>query len=184
MTIVIIIHACAGVLSLCSGGAMAAADSETIAITEYELKAAFLINFIKFIHWPDDRVCTTGKELIICIAGEDPFGESIYKARGKTIRGRPLVIENAVDHAGITACHLLFIPATEKDRMPNLVKAVEGHPVLTVSEMEDFALHGGMINFIIVDNKIRFEINPDAAARAGIEISAQLLKLARIVRDR
>lgn len=153
------------------------------AVTEYEVKAAFLLNFIRFIEWPDETAGHAGQELFLCIAGKDPFGEALNLIRGKTIRGRTLVIENDDDGSSFSSCHILFLPSSEKERLSSLITAVGDLPVLTVSETEGFVERGGILNFIIVENKIRFEINPDAAKRAGLTISAQLLKLAHIVQE-
>lgn len=183
LIIMLLIPALADYLIMFAWCSKAAAGSDKAALTEYEVKAAFLFNFIKFIEWPDEKAGETGNELVLCIAGEDPFGEVLNRIRGKAVRGRTIVIENRVDQISLAASHILFIPETERDRLPYLMAAVKDRPVLTVSETEDFARGGGMINFITVDNKVRFEINPDAARRAGIQISAHLLKLAYIVKD-
>lgn len=182
VTIAIIITA--GVVGfIIFAGWLGSAAGSTHEHAEYEIKAAFLLHFIKYVEWPDDREGATGKELVLCVAGENPFGDVLDLMQGKTIRGRPIVIKTEVDHATISGCHLLFIPASEKGRIRSLLKKVDGLPVLTVSETEDFILQGGIINFTITDNKVRFEINPDAAKRLDLQISAQLLKLAQIVTD-
>ena len=90
---------------------------------------------------------------------------------------------NATDSNRLTSCDILFISSSEKDRLPSIMAALKDLPILTVSEIEGFAQRGGMINFIIVGNKVHFEVNPDAAKQVGIHISSQLLKLARIVTD-
>jgi hypothetical protein len=158
-------------------------SSEEATVTEYDVKAAFLLNFTRFIDWPDRTGGETGNELILCIAGEDRFGDALNVIKGKKVRGRTIVINKAVDSNNLTSCDILFISSSEKDRLPSLMAALTDRPILTVSEIEGFTRRGGIINFIIVDNKIRFEINPDAAKQVGIHISAQLLQLARIVTD-
>jgi hypothetical protein len=152
------------------------------SLAEYEVKAAFLLNFIKYVEWPAARAGTTNDDLVLCIAGENPFGEFLNLLKDKNIRGRKLVIRNTVDQSNLVASHIIFIPASEEYRLTALMSAVEGLPILTVSEIPAFAQRGGMINFITVDNKIRFEINLDAAQHVGIQIGSQLLKLARIVK--
>ena len=158
-------------------------SSEESTLTEYDVKAAFLLNFVRFTDWSDRTRGETGNELILGIAGEDRFGNALNLIRGKKVKGRTLVINNAVDSNNLTNCDILFISSSEKDRLPSLMAALKDLPILTVSEIEGFAQRGGIINFIIVDNKVRFEINPDAAKQVGIHISAQLLQLARIVTD-
>ena len=156
---------------------------EEVTVTEYDVKAAFLLNFVRFVDWSDRMGSDTDKELILGIAGEDHFGNALNSIRGANIKGRTLVIKNAVDSNSLTSCDILFISSSEKARLPSIMAALKNLPILTVSEIEGFAQRGGIINFFIVGNKVRFEINPDAAKHVGIHISAQLLQLARIVTD-
>jgi len=158
-------------------------SDEVDRVSEYDVKAAFLLNFVRFVDWSDRTRGETGNELILGITGEDRFGNALNLIRGTKVKGRTLVINNAVDSNNLTNCDILFISSSEKDRLPSLMAALRDLPILTVSEIEGFARRGGIINFIIVGNKIRFEINPDAAKQVGIHISAQLLQLARIVTD-
>jgi len=158
-------------------------SSDEVAVTEYDVKAAFLLNFIRFVNWSEQAGGGKGNELVLGIAGKDNFGNSLNLIRGAQIKNRTLVVKNAVDHNSLTSCDILFISSSEKDRLPSLMAALKDLPILTVSEIEGFAARGGMINFIIVENKVRFEINPDAAKQAGINISSQLLQLARIVKQ-
>lgn len=149
-------------------------------VSEYDVKAAFLLNFVKFVSWPETN---RKEELILCIAGEERFGDALSLIRGAQIKDRTIVISTAPDGDSLTGCDVLFIASSEKDRLPSLLSTVKGLPVLTVSEIDGFAERGGMINFIVVENKIRFEINPEAAKQAGITISSQLLQLARIIKQ-
>ena len=156
---------------------------EEVTVTEYDVKAAFLLNFVRFVDWSDRMRGDTDKELILGIAGEDRFGNALNLIRGAKVKSRTLVIKNVVDSNSLINCDILFISASEKDRLPTLMAALKDLPILTVSEIEGFAQRGGIINFITVEKKIRFEINPDAAKQVGIHISSQLLQLARIVTD-
>jgi hypothetical protein len=156
---------------------------EEVTVTEYDVKAAFLLNFVRFVDWSDRMRGDTDKELILGIAGEDRFGNALNLIRGAKVKSRTLVIKNVVDSNSLINCDILFISSSEKDRLPTLMAALKDLPILTVSEIEGFAQRGGIINFIIVEKKIRFEINPDAAKQVGIHISSQLLQLARIVTD-
>jgi hypothetical protein len=156
-------------------------SSEEVTVTEYDVKAAFLLNFVRFVDWSDRMRGDTDKELILGIAGEDHFGSALNLIRGVKVKNRTLVIKNADDSNSLTSCDILFISASEKDRLPSIMATLKDLPILTVSEIEGFARRGGMINFITVEKKIRFEINPDAAKQVGIHISSQLLQLARIV---
>ena len=156
---------------------------EEVTVTKYVVKAAFLLNFVRFVDWSDRMRGDTDKELILGIAGEDRFGNALNLIRGAKVKNRTLVIKNVVDSNSLINCDILFISSSEKDRLPTLMAALKDLPILTVSEIEGFAQRGGIINFITVGKKIRFEINPDAAKQVGIHISSQLLQLARIVTD-
>jgi hypothetical protein len=158
-------------------------SDEVERASEYDVKAAFLLNFVRFVDWSDRTRSGTGNELILGIAGEDHFGNALNLIRGVTVKNRTLVIKNPVDSNSLADCDILFISASEKDRLPSLMATLKDLPILTVSEIEGFAQRGGIINFIIVGNKVHFEVNPDAAKHVGIHISSQLLKLARIVTD-
>ena len=159
-------------------------SDEVDKVSEYDVKAAFLLNFVRFIDWSDHRTRgEKGNELILGITGKDRFGDALNLIRGKKVKGRTVVVNSAVDSNNLTECDILFISSSEKDRLSSIMAALKDLPILTISEIEGFTRNGGIINFIIVGNKVRFEINPDAAKQVGIHISSQLLQLARIVTD-
>lgn len=158
-------------------------SEEVDRISEYDVKAAFLLNFVRFTDWSARTRGEAGNELILGIAGKNHFGDALNLISGKKIKGRTVVVNSAVDSSNLTECDILFISSSEKDRLSSILASLKDLPVLTVSEIEGFTRSGGMINFIIVGNKVRFEINPDAAKEVGIHISSQLLQLARIVTD-
>ncbi|NNL68075.1 MAG: YfiR family protein [Myxococcales bacterium] len=147
------------------------------AISEYKVKAAFLLNFGKFVEWPSAQ-----GDLEICVLGEDPFGATLDDTlAGRKIGARP-VRARRIDSAGAAdGCAILFVSRRGNAPLDAVVSAVRGSPVLLVGEQDRFAKRGGMINFVEVDQKIRFEINETAAKKAGLKISSQLLKLATIV---
>jgi len=150
---------------------------------EYKVKAAFLFNFSKFIEWTTPL--PQGEPFVIGIVGVDPFGDLLEQTvRNKTINGRSLVVRRYSNVKQLGPCHILFISASERNRLGSILQAVAGTGTLTVSEIESFAALGGMINFVLENNKVRFEINPEATARSGLQVNAQLLKLARVVRER
>ena len=148
---------------------------------EYGVKAAFLFNFAKFVDWPTDAFKDDQSPVYLSILGDDPFGSALNSLRDKTVRGRPLVIKCCKNIDQVTGSHILFIGPSEKGNLRSILNALKNSSILTVSETERFGQQGGMINFITVDNKIQFEINPEAAQRVKLKISSQLLKLARIV---
>lgn len=158
------------------------AYAKSPALQEYQVKAAFLYNFAKFIEWPAEAFKDANNFLIIGIIGRDPFGDALDVLEQKSIAGRKILIRRFASVEDLQRCHILFISNSEKENLPNIFKAIRKWHVLTVGEMKGFPQSGGMVNFILVDNKIQFEINVDAAQQANLRISSQLLKLARIVK--
>jgi YfiR/HmsC-like len=168
-------------LTLMSG--MLSSQVEAQASDEYQVKAAFLYNFLKFVDWPTQLFANDSAPFIIGVVGNDGFNSAIDQAiSGKTANGRRVVIKRFPSFKTLTYCHMLFISSSERDNLRQIL-AIAGPGVLTVSETERFTQLGGIINFTIVDSKVRFEINQSAAERAGLRISAKLLSLARIVRN-
>ena len=152
---------------------------------EYQIKAAFLYNFAKFIEWPNDSSMQRNEPFIIGLFGEDPFNAILSKKiRGRTIQGHSIMVQRFYKVKEIRACQVLFINSSEKKRFKEILRHINRSPILTVADVDDFSAIGGMINFIIVKNKIRFEINPQAAEKNGLKISSRLLKLAKIVHSK
>lgn len=151
---------------------------------EYLVKAAFLYSFAKFVEWPPQVFMTADTPITLCIYGTDPFGDALKSIRGKSVKSRALMIKRAARGENLEACHILFISASEQVRLSQLIRHLNGSHVLTIGDMDRFAHAGGIINLVKVQNKVRFEINLDAAQRAGLKISSQLLKLATLVNNR
>jgi len=152
--------------------------------SEYQVKAAFLYNFAKFVEWPAEAFADTSAPIILGVLGQDPFGVVLEQTiQGKTVRGRTLVIRRFERIQDVEVCHVLFVSSSEEKHLARILEGLKGSGVLTVSEMEQFARNGGIIQFIMQENKVRFEINVDAAERAGLKISSKLLKLSRVVTD-
>jgi hypothetical protein len=149
---------------------------------EYEVKAAFLYNFAKFIEWPAKGLADTRDTIIISILGEDPFGGTLRTIEGKTIEGRQVVTKRFKSVRDLEFSHILFISPSEKERLGEIMKVLKDWSVLTVSEMAGFVEAGGTINFIIEGNKVRFEINAVNAERAGLRLSSRLLNVAKVVK--
>jgi len=149
---------------------------------EYEIKAAFLYNFVKFVEWPSEALPEASNTITVCVLGDDPAGEALESINGKTVKARRLVVRRIQPIKGIESCHVLFISSSEESRLPQVMQNLHGSSVLTVGEMERFIPSGGIINFVIERNKVRFEINPSGAERARLKLSSQLLSLARVVR--
>ena len=148
---------------------------------EYEVKAAFLYNFARFVEWPRDAKGDDGT-FIVTVLGRDPFGSVLDNTlRGKTIDDKRVVVRRALRSEDVGRSQILFISDSEQDRLPAILKGLEAAPVLTVGEMNRFAERGGVIRFKLDEDRVRLEINVIAAERSGLRISSQLLKLARIV---
>ena len=148
------------------------------SLSEYKLKALFLYNFGKFVEWPPQAFSSASAPIIIGIYGHNPFDDNLENVvRGQIINGHPLEVRRIILLSDLKTCHLLFISASEKNDLYAILKAARGSSVLTVGETPEFIPAGGMINFFIEDDKIRFEINPEAARQAGLTISSKLLSL-------
>lgn len=173
------------VLTLACLSAGAPADrAQTVTSGEYQLKAAFLFNFAKFIDWPPASFTGPQANFSICILGSDPFGRSMDELlEGKTIAERHVSIERSKQVADVRHCQMVFVSASEKSRVREILDGLKGTNVLAVGETEGFAAAGGAIQFAIEDNHIHFVINTDAADRAGLKVSSNLLSLAHVVHD-
>lgn len=149
---------------------------------EYKVKAAYLYNFTKFVTWPEQAFNFLPETpLNICILGEDPFGHSIDLLNNKTARGREVVVTYLQQFDESSVCHVMFISRSEKDRAEEIIASIGDRPVLTVSDIDGFAMKGGCIRLDIVEGKVRFNINIRAARSAHLQMSAKLLELARVV---
>lgn len=170
--------------TLAAGAASAGARPGPLPYSEYEVKAAFVYNFAKFVDWPAEALGQPGEAMNVCVLGEDPFGGILDRTlRDKTVHGRALQIRRLRGVGDLQSCHVIFISAVESRHLPNILEILWGSPVLTIGETPEFGRAGGIINFVIEDSRVRFEINAGAAARAGLGISSKLLDLARVVTD-
>lgn len=150
---------------------------------EYQVKMAFLFNFARFVEWPEDAFADARSPLVLGILGDDPFGSDLETIRGKTVNGRKLIINKFKDVDDIRVCHILFVSNSEKNRLPRILAFLRQSKILSVGDTKKFAQKGGVINLVVENNKVGFEINVDAGKRAGLRISSKLLSLARIVHD-
>ena len=158
-----------------SGASRAYADSTR----EYQIKAAFLYNFAKFVDWPADRFTDENSPLLLCVIGTDPFGPTLeHTVSGRKIKGRAIIINRGKAIDNLKFCHLLFVSSSERENMREIVASLAGASVLTTGDMDRFANQGGIINLIKRGNKIRFEINSNAAAQSGLKLSSYLMGLA------
>ena len=198
-------------IALCKNIPLAAASSQSASKTEeqkeYEIKAAFIYNFMKFVEWPDNKSAQEGQEqsktMVIGVLGKNPFGSAFVPIIGKEIKGREIRLveidgyhafrktsgdrSNAWDayQAGyqeiIRKCDVLFICDSEKDYVTELLSLTSGNMILTIGDVSKFAEEKGIIGFIVDKSKLRFNVNLDNANKENIKIRAQLLKLAKKV---
>jgi hypothetical protein len=173
---------------------------------EYETKAGYLLNFVEFIEWPSESFPDTTSPVILGVIGQDPFGVELDKLQDTQISGRKLrikrfkgalefrgeetpgrrqdglALKRAKKIADLRSCHMLFVSSSESNFLPLILKPLKGASVLTVSESEAFAREGGVINFLDGSDRVRIEINLDAAEQARLKISSKLLSLAKVIR--
>ena len=156
-------------------------NAQAQVLHEYS-KADFLFNFVKFVEWPSQAFADSNSPLIIGVVGDDRSSGVIDQTiNGKTANGRRLVVKRFSSFKILTYCHIVFVRSSERDRTRQTLTAA-GPGTLTVGETDGFAQWGGIINFTIVDGKLRLEINQTSAEGAGLKISAKLLRLARVIR--
>ena len=162
-----------------------AQDRDSSNSSEYLIKAGFIFNFAKFVDWPPTTFAQPDSPIVIGILGTDPFGAIIDQiVQDKKIGGRGFVVKRmkwGTDLKDLKECKILFVGASERVHIDELVQIVKGLPILTVGETPGFAEHGGVIRLVLEDNRVRFEVNVDAARQAGLTISSRLLTLARII---
>ena len=164
------------------GGGARGNEAVPRGLSEYQIKAAYLYYFTTFVAWPPEAFSRSGEALVVGVLGADPFGPILDDTlRGKTVDNRRVVVKRFGNIRDACASHILFISASERDRLASILKALEGASVLTVGEIDHFASRGGQIAFRMEDKKVRFDINVTAVERARLKVSAQLMKLGRIV---
>lgn len=172
------------ILTLYSISAAALNKAEKAKHSEYKVKAAYLYNFAKFVEWPAEVLADPSLPLSICVYGKDPFGSALDTIKDKTVKGRKLVIERYSGINDLKECQITFISPSEKNNLAVILKKIKDMHMLTVSDMEGFADRGGMINLNKKENKIRLEINLEAAQQSGLKISSKLLKLAKVIQGK
>jgi hypothetical protein len=151
---------------------------------EYQVKAAFLLNFAKFVEWPQDAFQTDKTPITLCVFRHDPFGSALDEIiREKAINNRELLARRVNDLPELKTCQLVFVSGREEKQLPEILNSLKGASALVVGEGEDFAERGGAVQFFLENNKLRFAINVDAIQRARLQASSKLLALARIVHD-
>ncbi len=149
--------------------------------TESRIKAAYLLNFARFVTWPDAAFESSVSPIVLCVLGNGPIDKALPTIQYKRVQDRPLVIRRILTMEELSPCHMLFVGETEAQHVQKILSELKTRPILTVSSLPEFARRGGMLSFIRVENKIRFEANITTTRLAGLSISSRLLKLARLV---
>ena len=158
--------------------------SESMFSREYQIRAAFLFNFAKFTRWPTDASSHADTPLSFCVMGVTPLSLALVQfIAGKRIRGRQATMRRVTNSDEFIDCNVLFIARTEQDAVIRFAHILSDSSVLTVGEIPHFAQKGGVIELLVVENKLRFAINVKAAKRARLKLSSHLLKLAQIVSE-
>lgn len=159
-------------------------SAEALASREYQLKAAFVYNFMQFTHWPPESFQSENSPIVLAVVGENPFGTDLERAvRDKQIEGRRIEVRYFSDAEAVSRCHVLFVPPSERDGVESVLGKLGDAPVLTIGETDNFTAEGGIIRFYLEEKKVRFEVNLGAAERVGLRLSSKLLRLARIYQE-
>jgi hypothetical protein len=166
------------VLVLALGNVLVAAPPDE-PIDEYQVKAAFVYNFAKFVQWPAGAFRDPNDPISICLLGEDPFGRSLEDTvAGRLIEGRPFTVRHISNLKQVEGCKVLFVSSKQDKHPPVSLADVRADGILTIGESQVAASDGVVINFRIDSGKVRFDINVAAAERAKLRISSRLLSLA------
>jgi len=175
----------AGVLLLAlafAGTPLQAAAGSPGRADSREVKAVFLVNFLSFTEWPATKLGQAPARLVIAVLGDPSFGAVVEKAAaGHTVNGRPIAVQIVESPEQAMGAHLVFIASSQTRRLPAVLRTLASATVLTVSDTDGFAQEGVAINLYTFDNRVRIEVNSTAAARAGVHLSANLMRLARVV---
>ncbi len=145
--------------------------------TQYDVEAAYLFNFGKFVGWP--AAPAADAPFVICVLGQDPFGPILDgTVAGETLKGRQVEDKRISRPQEATGCSILYISSSESGRLSRILPVIHEAPVLTVSDIPDFVQQGGMIQFVLRDGRVRFEVNLAPAQSNGLSVSSELLKVA------
>lgn len=150
---------------------------------EFQVKAAYLYNFGRFVEWPQENVPGKSQSFEICVLGADPFGPTLDSTLASaTIDGKSVAAKRISKPQDVDSCRILFISSSEEGHLKEVLTVLDKASVLTVSDIPRFSQRGGMIGFILDGNRVRFEVNLASAQSARLTLSSELLKVATNVR--
>ncbi|HEX8757938.1 MAG TPA: YfiR family protein [Steroidobacteraceae bacterium] len=165
--------------ALIAAGLLLAARPALAEPTAQQVEAVFLFYFSQFVDWPASAFADERSPIVIGVLGDDPFGGALDQAvAGERVNGRPVVVRRLRSIAAAADCHILYISSSEAPQLQQILSALKGHNVLTVSDLERFAQSGGMIRFVLIDQHVRLIVNARAARAAGLKLSSKLLRAA------
>lgn len=154
--------------------------AQNSAPTDYDVKAAYLYNFGRFVDWPTQ---VEGEHFTVCVLGQDPFGPRLDSTlAGETIGGKSIIAKRISSSQESDDCRIVFLSPAENGRLKKIVAELDKKAILTVSDMPKFTQFGGMIQFVVEGKRVRFEVNLTATQRAGLTLSSELLKVATAVK--
>jgi hypothetical protein len=172
-----------GVVAALTVVALCSSIAHAQDVTEPSLKAAFIYNFAKFTEWPAD-VLSGPATFNACVLGDMPIGDALERSvKGRQLGGRSISVLRVAPEGPLKSCHLLYISGLKTSQITTIVDAIKGAPVLTISDVEDFARMGGIAHVFVDNGKMRFDLNLELAKRARLQLSSKLLVLAARVHD-
>lgn len=149
---------------------------------EYQIKTTFLYNFVNFITWPNSAFTSNNDPFRICLFGKDPFGQLLdLKVKNKMTHNRSLTVERINHLSHLSRCHILYLNVSQQSQLTEIFEVAKNYPILTVSDMKNFIIAGGMIKFFNENNKVRLAINPKALNKVQLKPAADLLRLSVLV---
>lgn len=158
------------------------ADEPETTAREYDVKAFILVKLLPFVEWPARAFAEPDAPLVIGVVGKNPFEDILTQAaRGQTVKGRRIEVRYFKEDEDLGTCQVVFLTRSVTAQTENILRRLRGQPVLTVSDQDNFAQHGGTIGLILVDQKVGMEFNLDSARSAELKLSSQLLRTARAV---
>jgi hypothetical protein len=157
------------------------AHTETLSGLEYQVKAGFIYNFAKFVEWPP-AAFENNNVIVLCFASDNPLSDVLFDLNNKTVGGKKIQVKKYEDVNDTEVCNIFFFGTTDKEFIQERLIDLRNRSILTVGETEGFAQMGGIINFFMDQKRLRFEVNVDAARKAGLKLSSQILMSAEIVK--
>jgi hypothetical protein len=152
---------------------------------ELHVKAAYLLHFVRYVYWPNSGSAGISSPVVFGVLGRNPMVEVLETVvSGKTVNNRPIRVRVFSSAEQIDGCDILFIPRSESKEIQGVLSATAGRPILTVSDKEKFSSEGGMIEFLLIDDTVRFTINNQSAEKAGLKLSSELLRVAYSITGR